>query len=75
MTYEAMDTCAAMVLADAIEDMAEKTGRPINEIRKELIESPAYDCLLDFESGLWGTGSDYFIEYYKRASRGNCVGR
>lgn len=66
MSYEMMSTCAAITLATAIEDLAEDSGRPIEEIRKEFLESTAYECLLDFDSGLWAEGPDSFREYYRR---------
>lgn len=66
MSYDTMSTCAAITLAAAIEDMALESGRPIEEIRKEILESKAYECLLDFDSGLWAEGPDYFRDYYKK---------
>ena len=66
MSYDTMNTCAAITLAAAIEDMAEESGRPFEEIRKEILESKAYECLLDFDSGLWASGPDYFRDYYKK---------
>ncbi len=68
MSYDTMNTCAAITLAAAIEDMADESGRPIEEIRREMLESKAYECLLDFESGLWAEGPDYFRDYYKKIS-------
>ena len=68
MSYETMNTCAAITLTLAIEDMAEESGRPIEEIRKELLESKAYECLLDFDSGLWAAGPDYFREFHTKIS-------
>ena len=66
MSYDTMNTCAAITLAAAVEDMAVESGRPIEEIRKEILESKAYECLLDFDSGLWAEGPDYFRDYYKK---------
>ena len=68
MSYETMNTCAAITLAAAIEDMSEESGRPVDEIRKEILESKAYECLLDFDSGLWAEGPDYFRDFFKRVS-------
>jgi len=66
MSYDTMSTCAAIVLATAIEDMAEENGRPIEDVRKEVLESKAYECLLDFDSELWAEGPDYFRDYLKK---------
>ncbi len=68
MSYDTMNTCAALTLAMVIEDMAKETGRPQEIIRKEILESKAYECLLDFDSGLWGQGPDYFKSFYKKVA-------
>ena len=68
MSYDTMNTCAAITLTAAIEDMAAESGRPVEEIRDEVLESIAYECLMDFDSGLWATGPDYFREYFKKVS-------
>ena len=52
MSYDAMSTCAALTLTLAIEDMAAESGKTIDEIRKDILESKAYECLLDFDSAL-----------------------
>ena len=66
MSYDTMNTCAAVVLTTAIEDMAAESGKPIEEIRKEVLESKAYERLLDFDSHLWAEGPDYFRDYYMK---------
>ena len=66
MPYETMKACADLILADAIEDLARDTKRPKDEIRKAMMTSRAYECLYDFESGLWQEGPAYFIDFYKR---------
>ncbi|MBO4415135.1 MAG: hypothetical protein J5824_04035 [Lachnospiraceae bacterium] len=68
MTYDTMSTCAAMIFATAVEDMAAESNRPIESIRKEVLESKAYECLLNFDSGLWMLGPDYFRDYFKKVS-------
>ena len=66
MSFEKMSSCADLVLTDAIEDLARDSGRSKSEIRKEIMTSKAYDCLYDFDSGLWQEGPAYFIDFYKR---------
>lgn len=68
MSFDTMNTCAALTFATAVEDMAAESNRTIEEIRKEILESKAYECLLNFESGLWMLGPDYFRDYYKKVS-------
>ncbi len=36
------------------------------ETRKKLMTSKAYECLYDFDSGLWQEGPSYFIDFYRR---------
>ena len=65
MLYDKMESCADLVLADAIEDLARESGKPKAEIRKALMTSEAYDGLYDYDTGLWREGPAYFIDFYK----------
>lgn len=60
MTPEIMQQCADMIAADAIQDLADKLGKPKSEIRTLVVESPAFETLYDFESDMWQEGPDYF---------------
>ena len=66
MPYETMATCADMTLASAIEDMAKEMHITIEEARSLLLESRAYQCLYDFETGVWKEGPDYLRDLYER---------
>ena len=66
MQYDTMSTCASLTVATALDDMSKETNRPLEEIRKEVLESKAYECMLNFDSGLWMMGPDYFREYYNK---------
>jgi hypothetical protein len=66
MSFETMSACADLILADAIEDLARESGREKSEIRKEIMTSKAYDCLYNFDLGLWQQGPAYFIDFYKK---------
>ena len=57
---EKMKACADMILTDAIEDMADEENISIIQARNKIISSGAYDCLYNFETGLWMEGPDYF---------------
>ena len=63
MKFEVMAQCADMILADAIQDTAKKTGRSADQIRQVIVDSTAYDALYNFETGLWGQGPEYFIAF------------
>ncbi len=66
MSFEKMNTCADMILTDAIEDMAAEDSISIEESRNRLLSSNACKCLYNFDSGMWMEGSDYFLDYYRR---------
>ncbi|WP_080797538.1 hypothetical protein [Arabiibacter massiliensis] len=61
MNYEIMAQCADLIFADAVQDIAARTGLPTEQVRRKVIESPAYAALYDFETGLWQEGPDYFV--------------
>ena len=66
MPYEKMSVCADLILADASEDLARDSGMTKAEARKMLMTSEAYECLYDFDTGLWQEGPAYFIDFYRR---------
>ena len=81
-SVDVMNTCADMVLANAIEDMADEEGITKAEARERLVTSAAYQCLYDLDSKLWMEGPDYFRAFYKQCEEarhslpedGNAVG-
>lgn len=64
MDYDIKGSTAELILTDAIDDYSKATGKSIEEVRNDIIESGAYDALFNFETGLWKEGPDYFIEFY-----------
>lgn len=65
MSYEQKVFCADLILTDAIMDMADDEGISRQEARKRIINSPAYDALYNFNTGLWANGPDYFRAFYQ----------
>ena len=57
--------CAELILTAAIMDMAEDEGISRQEARSRIINSPAYDALYNFDTGLWTEGPDYFRSFYQ----------
>ena len=64
MSYEQKVFCAELILTAAIMDMAEDEGISRQEARSRIINSPAYDALYNFDTGLWAQGPDYFRSFY-----------
>ena len=64
MDYDIKGSTAELILTDAIDDYAKATGKSIEDVRSDIIESGAYDALFNFDTGLWKEGPDYFIEFY-----------
>ena len=65
MSYEQKVFCAELILTAAIMDMAEEEGISRPEARSRIINSPAYDALYNFDTGLWAQGPDYFRSFYQ----------
>ena len=65
MSYEQKVFCAELILTAAIMDMAEDEGISRQEARSRKINSPAYDALYNFDTGLWAQGPDYFRSFYQ----------
>ena len=63
MSDETKNACADMILADAIEDMADEEGISRAEARDAILNSSAYEDLYHFETRRWLEGPDYFREY------------
>ena len=69
MLLDKMSACADMILTDAIEDMAEEECISIEAARDRIVLCGAYDCLYNFESGLWKEGPDYFRCFVKELEK------
>ncbi len=66
MQCEKMQACVDMTVAGAIEDMAKVEGISISEARDIILESKAYECMCDFETGMWKEGPDYLRDTVRR---------
>ncbi|NHM16658.1 hypothetical protein GMI69_08325 [Eggerthellaceae bacterium zg-887] len=60
MKPDIMAQCADLIFADAVQDLARSTGKPLEEVRAAALLSPAYEMLYDFDTGLWQDGPDFF---------------
>ena len=69
MSDEIKSACADMILADAIEDMADEEGISRAEARDAILNSSAYEDLYNFETRLWMEGPDYLREYYQKTKK------
>ena len=51
--------CAALVMDSMVKDIAETEGRKYGDVLKEFVQSQTYNCLFDFETGVWREGPAY----------------
>lgn len=51
--------CAALVMDSMVKDIAETEGRKYGDVLKDFVQSQTYDCLFDFETGVWREGPAY----------------
>ena len=66
MIHEANAACADVTFADVVQDYAKRAGMSQQQVRDAFIYSGAYDELYDEETGLWGMGPDYCIDFFER---------
>ena len=64
MNSDTMKITADMIFTDAVQDLAERTGKSVGEVRTDFIESGAYAALYDFSTELWQAGPEYFIDFH-----------
>ena len=64
--------CAALVMDSMVKDIAETEGRKYAEVLKDFVQSCVYNCLFDFETGVWREGPAYLESLYRQelSSRG-----
>lgn len=51
--------CAALVMDSMVKDIAETEGSKYGDILKDFVQSQTYNCLFDFETGVWHEGPAY----------------
>ena len=73
MSLDKMSACADMILTAAIEDMSEDEHISTTEARNRIIACGAYDCLYNYEFGLWMEGPDYFRCFVQKLEQASCV--
>ena len=64
--------CAVLVMDSMVKDIAKAEGRKYGEVLKDFVQSCAYNCLFDFETGVWREGPAYLESLYRQelSSRG-----
>ena len=58
--------CAALVMDSMVKDLAEKGGRKYGDVLKDFVQSHAYNCLFDFETGVWREGPAYLEDLFRQ---------
>ena len=58
--------CAALVMDSMVKDLAEKEGRKYGDVLKGFVQSHAYNCLFDFETGVWREGPAYLEDLFRQ---------
>ena len=58
--------CAALVMDSMVKDIAETEGRKYGDVLKDFVQSQTYDCLFDFETGVWREGPAYLESLFRQ---------
>lgn len=63
--------CAALVMDSMVKDIAETERRKYGDVLKDFVQSQTYNCLFDFETGVWREGPAYLECLFRQeADRG-----
>lgn len=62
--------CAALVMDSMVKDIAETEGRKYGDVLKDFVQSRTYNCLFDFETGVWREGPAYLEYLFHREADG-----
>ena len=65
VTDQQKETCAILVMRSMLESYSKKHNIPFSEALEKFANSPVYDGLFDFETGLWAEGPDYLLSFYE----------
>ncbi len=65
VTDQQKETCAILVMRSMLETYSEKYNIPFSEALERFANSPIYDGLFDFDTGLWAEGPDYLLSFYE----------
>ena len=66
MALEKERFCADLIVVNVVEDLVRIEHISREEAWKKVIESKTYQCLHDFETGMWKEGPDYFRDTLER---------
>ena len=58
--------CAALVMDSMVKDIAETEGRKYGDVLKDFVQSQTYNCLFDFETGVWREGPAYLERLFRQ---------
>lgn len=62
--------CAALVMDSMVKDIAETERRKYGDVLKDFVQSRAYNCLFDFETGVWCEGPAYLECLFRQEADG-----
>ena len=55
-----------------VKGIAETEGRKYGDVLKDFVQSCAYNCLFDFETGVWREGPAYLESLYRQELSSRC---
>ena len=62
--------CAALVMDSMVKDIAETEGRKYGDVLRDFVQSRTYNCLFDFETGVWREGPAYLECLFRQEADG-----
>lgn len=65
ITNEIREWCAVSTMRDMLFNLADNKNISYEDALVEFADSPIYDLLFDYESGMWKEGPDYLLATYE----------
>lgn len=65
------ETCAVLNMRNAVKKISYQQDIPYEEALLLFTGSPVYDCLFDFETGVWRESPEYLLALWNDVQSGN----
>lgn len=69
ITDKQRETCAIIVMRDAVAEIAKQENLSYDEAMVRFVSSCVYEALFDYETGIWKESPVYILDLYEKYGR------
>ena len=69
ITDKQRETCAIIVMRDAVAEIAKQENLSYDEAMVRFVNSRVYEALFDYETGIWKESPVYILDLYEKYGR------